>query len=100
MTQITETDRHTIEVRLLVSARNSGDLFDLRCAVREGMLAFLNREHPEALPRLRNEISEAASSRRAPAQGRPARHDDTHSPGAETVSRADLDAGLPRRSPQ
>ncbi len=100
VTQITETDRHTIEVRLLVSARNSGDLFDLRCAVREGMLAFLNREHPEALPRLRNEISEAASSRRAPAQGRPARHDDTHSPGAETVSRADLDAGLPRRSPQ
>ena len=100
VTQITETDRHTIEVRLLVSARNSGDLFDLRCAVREGMLAFLNRAHPEALPRLRNEISEAASSRRAPAQGRPARHDDTHSPGAETVSRADLDAGLPRRSPQ
>lgn len=100
VTQITETDRHTIEVRLLVSARNSGDLFDLRCAVREGMLAFLNRAHPEALPRLRNEISEAASSRPAPAQGRPARHDDTHSPGAETVSRADLDAGLPRRSPQ
>ena len=100
VTQITETDRHTIEVRLLVSARNSGDLFDLRCAVREGMLAFLNRAHPEALPRLRNEISEAASSRPASAQARPARHDDTHSPGAETVSRADLDAGLPRRSPQ
>lgn len=100
VTQITETDRHTIEVRLLVSARNSGDLFDLRCAVREGMLAFLNRAHPEALPRLRNEISEAASPRPSTGQDRPMRHDDTHSPGAETVSRADLDAGLPRRSPQ
>lgn len=100
VTQITETDRHTIEVRLLVSARNSGDLFDLRCAVREGMLAFLNRAHPEALPRLRNEISEAVSSRPSTGQDRPMRHDDTHSPGAETVSRADLDAGLPRRSPQ
>lgn len=100
VTQITETDRHTIEVRLLVSARNSGDLFDLRCAVREGMLAFLNRAHPEALPRLRNEVSEAAVSGPAPAESRAPRHDDTHSPGAETVSRADLDAGLPRQAAQ
>ncbi|WP_394003323.1 mechanosensitive ion channel family protein [Luteimonas sp. WGS1318] len=100
VTQITETDRHTIEVRLLVSARNSGDLFDLRCAVREGMLAFLNRAHPEALPRLRNEVSEAAVSGPAPVEGRAPRHDDTHSPGAETVSRADLDAGLPRQAAQ
>ena len=33
--QVTDADQHAIQVRLLVSARNSGDLFDLRCAVRE-----------------------------------------------------------------
>ncbi len=33
--QVTETDQTTHQVRLLVSARNSGDLFDLRCVVRE-----------------------------------------------------------------
>ncbi|NYZ61216.1 mechanosensitive ion channel family protein [Luteimonas deserti] len=93
VTQVTETDRHTIEVRLLVSARNSGDLFDLRCAAREGMLAFLHTHHPEALPRVRNEVSE---DRQAPGwRARPPRHEDTHSPGAETVSEADVHAGLP-----
>ena len=100
VTQVTETDRHTIEVRLLVSARNSGDLFDLRCAVREGMLAFLNRAHPEALPRLRNEVSEGLPKDPSAARSRPVHHDDTHSPGAETVTRADLDAGLPRADAQ
>jgi hypothetical protein len=44
-------------VRLLVSARSSGDLFDLRCAVRERMLAFLAAHHPEALPLLRIDVT-------------------------------------------
>ncbi len=61
VTQITDSSENTIQVRLLVSARNSGDAFDLRCVVRERMLDFLMREHPYALPRLRAEIlSEAA----------------------------------------
>ncbi|WP_101927317.1 MULTISPECIES: mechanosensitive ion channel family protein [Luteimonas] len=99
VTQITETDRHTIEVRLLVSARNSGDLFDLRCAVREGMLAFLGAHHPEALPRLRNEISRADGADDATVRTPPPRHADTRSPGAETADTPDLDAGLHRASP-
>ncbi len=105
VTQVTETDRHTIEVRLLVSARNSGELFDLRCAVREGMLAFLDRHHPDALPRLRNEVTGAGArdgdgdvATQVP-RVRDARHQDTRSPGAETVSQADLDAGLPGQTP-
>lgn len=56
--QITDTDKHTMQVRLLVSARNSGDAFDLRCAVRERMIDFLQREHPEALPRLRASVAQ------------------------------------------
>lgn len=51
--QVTDTKQREIEVRLLVSAANSGDLWDLRCAVREGVLTFLQREHPEALPTTR-----------------------------------------------
>jgi len=98
--QVTETDRHTIEVRLLVSARNSGDLFDLRCAVREGMLAFLHAHHPDALPRVRNEVSarDDASTRAAGDHG--GGRADTRSPGAETVSAADVDAGFPRQPAQ
>ena len=51
--QITDTAESNVQVRLLVSARSSGDLFDLRCAVRERMIDYLDSTHPEALPRQR-----------------------------------------------
>jgi len=80
VTQVTETTEHTLQVRLLVSARNSGDAFDLRCIVRERMLDFLAREHPQALPRTRAELNqEVTPTRRARSQ--PA--EDVRSPGAE-----------------
>jgi small-conductance mechanosensitive channel len=93
--QVTDTDRTTMQVRLLVSARNSGDLFDLRCAVREGLVAFLEAQHPRSLPRMRMDLGDsgragnrgASSPHRAEAgQSLP----QTSSPGAEDVSEADL----------
>lgn len=51
--QVTDMSNETIEVRLLMTAANSGDLFDLRCAMREGVLAWIRREMPEALVRRR-----------------------------------------------
>jgi small-conductance mechanosensitive channel len=51
--QVTETREHSVLVRALVSAANASDAFDLRCAVREGLLKFLQQEHPDALPKLR-----------------------------------------------
>lgn len=59
--QVTDADRAAVAVRLLVSARNSGDLFDLRCAVRERMIDFLNAHHPEALPRMRASVVRGAT---------------------------------------
>lgn len=61
--QVTECTERTIELRALVSAANSGAAFDLRCEIREKMLAFLQAEIPEALPRLRGEITPAADAR-------------------------------------
>lgn len=51
--QVTEARERTLEVRVLVSARNSGAAFDLRCEVREKMIGFLQKHHPESLPRVR-----------------------------------------------
>ena len=48
--QVTDAKEATVELRILVSARNSSDLFDLRCNVREAMIAFLHANHPTALP--------------------------------------------------
>lgn len=53
--QVTGADGQTIEVRALVSASESGSAFDLRCEVREKMIAFLRENHPYCLPRLREE---------------------------------------------
>lgn len=53
--QVTSSDKATIEVRALVSAANSGAAWDLRCEVREKMIAYLRERHPECLPRIRQE---------------------------------------------
>jgi small-conductance mechanosensitive channel len=59
--QVTDTKETTIEVRALMSARNSAHSFDLRCEVREKMIEFLQREHPEALPHQRHEAAGPAA---------------------------------------
>jgi small-conductance mechanosensitive channel len=50
---VTDIRERVMEVRCLVSGHNASQTFDLRCEVREKMLAFLRDEHPEALPRQR-----------------------------------------------
>jgi len=53
--QVTEAGERSIEVRALVSAMNASACWDLRCAVREGLIGFLQRQYPEALPHIRFE---------------------------------------------
>lgn len=54
--QVTHALATTITLRALVSARNSGEAWDLRCYVREQMIAFLQKEYPQALPKQRLEL--------------------------------------------
>ena len=42
----------TIQVRALATAKDSGDIFALRCAVREQLVDWVRTEHPYSLPRL------------------------------------------------
>ena len=48
--QVTDATDRTIEVRVLASADDSGRAFDLRCEVREKLLAWINEHAPDALP--------------------------------------------------
>lgn len=60
--QVTNSTERTLELRLLMSAGDSGRAWDLRCAMREKMLDFLQRNYPQSLPRLRGEwLAEGAS---------------------------------------
>ena len=55
--QVTDLPANMVQLRALVSARNAGDAFNLRCEVREKLIAFLQAEYPHALPRQRAEIT-------------------------------------------
>jgi small-conductance mechanosensitive channel len=50
--EVTDTTASTIEVRALVTAADSSDVWTLRCLVRERLVDWLNHEHPYALPRI------------------------------------------------
>jgi small-conductance mechanosensitive channel len=47
---VTESDERSVVVRVLFSSPDSSNAWDLRCLVREKLIAFLQREHPYALP--------------------------------------------------
>lgn len=51
--QVTDSKPDTIELRALMSARNSSDAFDLRCYVRENLLKFIVDHAPQSLPQKR-----------------------------------------------
>lgn len=49
---VTDTTPSTIVLRAVVTARDSDDVWTLRCEVREKLLDFVRRKHPYALPRV------------------------------------------------
>ena len=74
--QVTDAKQETIEVRILASANSGGEAFDLRCELREKLIDFLKREHPQALPRRRQEVvavRDSARNRKAARQPAPRR---------------------------
>ncbi len=60
--QVSDLTAHVMEVRILVSARNAPQAWDLRCDVREKMLAFVRTEMPEILPQTRIDLPQRAAS--------------------------------------
>jgi hypothetical protein len=84
--QVTDANEHAMQLRALVSSADSGRNWDLRCRVREGLLAFVQANHPDALPRWRGEWSHqqdtaperAARPLRQPSEGQRSPHPEDH----------------------
>lgn len=55
--QVVDSHPRTIELRALVSARTAPQSWDLRCEIREKLLAFIREKMPEAFPRERTTLS-------------------------------------------
>ena len=51
--QVTNLTDRSMELRCLVSSRNSSDNFDLRCEIRERMTAWIQENYPDAFPTTR-----------------------------------------------
>jgi len=54
--QVSDAKEHTIELRALADARDAGTAWDLRCLIREGLIAFLQQRYPASLPKTRAEL--------------------------------------------
>ncbi|MGP9820348.1 mechanosensitive ion channel family protein [Salinarimonas sp. NSM] len=86
--QVIDAGRDTMTVRGLMSARTPAEAWDLRCAVREALIAWLQDEHPSALPQVRTRTvaggPQTAAAAEAVADG---------AEGAEGVEGADAGRG-------
>lgn len=51
--QVTDATQDTMVVRPLMSAKDAGAAWELRCEVREKLISFLQQRYPDALPRRR-----------------------------------------------
>jgi small-conductance mechanosensitive channel len=57
---VSDCKETTMELRALMSSNNAAAAWDLRCEVREKLIAFLQHDYPLALPRQRTEAVKTA----------------------------------------
>ena len=69
--QVEEATPDAMKIRVLVSARDSGEAWNLRCLVREQLIGYLQEQMPHALPRRRFEIDRPLSHAPEPAAPSP-----------------------------
>lgn len=53
--QVTEASEKTMQLRVLATAADSSKAWDLRCAIREQFITYIQKQHPQSLPRTRVE---------------------------------------------
>jgi hypothetical protein len=64
--QMTEVTQLTVKLRAVVSAASAGDLWDLRCELREQLVRFLSQlEGGRYLPRSRSEAPDTTGATRS-----------------------------------
>jgi small-conductance mechanosensitive channel len=51
--QVVDAEQERIQLRALMSAPDAPTAWDLRCEVREKLVAYLQQQHPQSLPRTR-----------------------------------------------
>jgi len=52
--QVTDATEKTMQLRVLATSANSSKSWDLRCDIREQLIAYIQQHHPQSLPQRRN----------------------------------------------
>ena len=59
---VTDNNAEVITVRIIASAADSGQTFNLRCAIREHLIGWIQENYPDHLPKTRVEMSPSTTS--------------------------------------
>lgn len=54
--QVTDATEKTMQIRVLATAADSSQSWDLRCDIREKLIAWVQQHHPHSLPHFRTRI--------------------------------------------
>lgn len=54
--QVTDSNEHAMQIRVLATAADSGKAWNLRCDIREKLIALVQSRHALSLPRLRGDL--------------------------------------------
>ena len=55
--QVSDATEHSMQIRVLATAADSTKTWDLRCAIREELIGYIQKHHPQSLPLLRTRQS-------------------------------------------
>lgn len=66
--QVTNATEQTIELRALMSAPDASIAWNLRCEVREKLIAYIQHNYPDGLPKLRAELHEKRGDELLPSE--------------------------------
>jgi len=61
--QVTDASEHTMQIGVLAPSADSSKSWNLRCNIREKLIAYLKQEHPQCLPKLRAELGSPPASK-------------------------------------
>ncbi len=54
--QVSDATERTMQLRILATAADSSKAWDLRCEIREKLIDYVQKNHPQSLPRTRMEL--------------------------------------------
>ena len=54
--QVSDASEKSMQLRVIATSADSSKSWDLRCAIRENFIAYIQKNHPQSLPQLRTQL--------------------------------------------